>query len=179
MSLAATTILLGAVLCALYLPLAAAPARARAWLVRFPRSRWPGRILTAADLIWAAWLLQQMPLGRFDRYKPLLYLLTPLTYGLIIALMDELLSPRALGGLLVLVPAALLRLARWHPSPWRLVVVVLAYAMAVKGILLILAPYRFRLWSERLLSTDRACRAWGGLGLAVGLLLLVLGAAVY
>ena len=179
LSLSTVSLIFGAALLVLYLPLILAPERVRKILAWFPRSRWPGRILTAVDLIWAAWLLQQMPLGRFDQYKPLLYVLTPVTFVLIVVFMDDLLSARALGGLLVLIPAPLLIVARWHESPFRLVIVFLAYGMAVKGILLILGPYRLRKWSARLLDSDPKCRLWGGIGLAVGGLLVVLGVGVF
>ena len=47
------------------------PARVRAGLQAFPRSKWPGWALTAAGLFWVAWVVQHAALGRFESLKPL------------------------------------------------------------------------------------------------------------
>ena len=111
--------------------------------------------------------------------EPLLYVLTPLSIVLVGFFVDDLLAPRALGGLLLLLAAPLLDAARWHASPLRLVVVVAAYILVVKGVVLVVCPYQFRKKVERFLTGDHACRLWGSAGCVVGAVLLTLALTVY
>ncbi|MFU8780264.1 MAG: hypothetical protein ACNA71_04475 [Kiritimatiellia bacterium] len=155
------------------------PAAFRCWLQRFPRDVWSGRILAALAILWAAFLLYDMSLGRFDAYKPLVWPLAIILTGFVWVYMDELLAPRALGALLLLYPAPVLAAARWHDSSWRVVMSFLAYVCVVKGMALLLSPYWFRMGVERFLATDKRCRLWGGVALAGGLFLLLLAVVVY
>lgn len=155
------------------------PSRMREWLTAFPRDRTAGWILTAIDLAWVGWLLTQTPLGRFENLRGVFYLLVPVSFCLVVKFVDELLAPRAMGGLMLLFPAPVLALARWHPSAWRYVVIVLMYLAVVKGIVLMLSPYRFRLVTERFMNTDPACRLWGTVGCITGLVVLGLGLLVF
>jgi len=157
----------------------ASPAAARKWLQSFPRSRKTAWMLTAIDLVWAGRLLYEAPLGRFDVVKPFIFVLTPIAVVLVSVFVDELLAPRALGGLFLLLAAPMLDVARWHVSPLRLVVTVLAYGMVVKGMVLIVCPYQFRKWVERLLSTDGQCRFWSAVGCTLGIVVVVLSLTVY
>ncbi len=177
--LAKIAILMGAILAPLYACMIVAPGLAMKGVRLFPRSRVMGAILSLIAFGWAGWLLHQTPLGRFETYRQAIYLLLPALCILVNIFNSELLAPRALGGIMILVPAPLLAAARWHPSPWRYVILVTAYALVVKGIALILSPYLFRRGGERLVKSDGLCRAWGGLGMAVALLLIVLGITVY
>ncbi len=149
------------------------------WVKAFPRSVWPGRALVAVDMIWVAWLLIDMHFGSFEYLEKWIYPACPVAIILICVFVDELLAPRALGGLLLLLPAPILVAARWHPSAWRYVMIVLAYAVSIKGILLVLAPYRFRKWMEwfvkRPSSAKHACYAV----LVLGLFLVGLAFTVY
>jgi len=154
------------------------PAAARRAFAAFPRSRIAGIVLATVDLGWSAWWVLHMPLGSFERYKPLVYFAAPVVWFAVVFLMDELLASRALGGLFLLLPAPMLSAARWHPSPWRLVVVVLAYLMVIKGMALTLSPWLFRKSAEIWLSTDRRCRLVGAAGLVLAALLVAL-CAVY
>jgi hypothetical protein len=158
---------------------ALAPAQARACIRAFPRNRWAGWVLLAVDLVWSGWLVVKTPLGRFEGLKPLVYVLVPVAFFLIASFMDELLAARALGGLLVLVPAPVLDAARWHGSIWRLVVVVLAYVLAVKGIVLLLSPYQFRRAAALCVRSGAACRGCGVAWALVGAALFVLGLTLY
>ncbi len=158
--------------------IAAAPAVRRV-LQRFPRHRLSAWVLTVVVLGWSGTLLYHGPLGFLEPYRDWLFFLIPLAIVLVGVFVDELLAVRALGGLLLLLPTPLLAAARWHPSPWRYVVIALAYMLVLKGATLVAAPYLFRLAVERWLGTDAACRRWGGVALAAGIGLLVLGAFVY
>ena len=177
--LAKYAILMGVILAPLYAAMILAPQWALLGIKRFPRSRIMGAVLSVIGFAWAGWLLHQTPMGRFEQYRNILYALFPLVCILVNILNSELLAPRALGGILMLVPAPLLAAARWHPSPWRYLVIVVAYILILKGIALILSPYVFRRSAERMLKSEALCRAWGGLGMSVVILLIVLGITVY
>lgn len=156
-----------------------APGRMRRLALDFPRSRWPAWLLTAVDLCWAGWVVYHAELGRFNGLKPSLFLLTPLAIGLVAFFMDELLAPRALGGLLLLLANPILNAARWHPSPWHFVLTALAYVWVAAGIVLVLSPFRFRQVADFATRTPLRCRVGGLARLAFGALLLVLGLSVF
>ncbi len=145
-----------------------APAVVREGLRLFPRNVWMGRVLAAVTLAWSAVLVNEMPLGWFDAYKFWLWIGGPLIYLLVIFYLDELLAARALGGLWLLVAAPILETARFHPSLWRLALVVLAYGWVILGMALVLAPYRFRKWSTVLCATDGRCQCLAAFYLAMG-----------
>lgn len=179
MDLAGLSLLTGIIVGLIHLPLLFAPSTAKRFLTGFPRNRLFAWILTAVVLVWAAWLLDGTPLGRFDVLKDYLVFVTPAAFFLIVIFVEELLAARSLGGLLVLVPAPLLDAARWHESQLRLVIVVFAYILAVEGIVLLLSPYRFRRAALSITMNDGVCRTAGAVGICVGLLLVVLGTTVY
>ncbi|HBA84624.1 MAG TPA: hypothetical protein DCZ95_11060 [Verrucomicrobia bacterium] len=161
------------------LPAIFAPGKFLQTAKAFPRSKIPAWTLTALDLFWVAWIVLHASLGRFEFVKPALYVAAPLAFLLIAVFMDELLAPRALGGLLLLAANPVLAAARWHPSTWRLAMTVMAYAWVVVGIALVLSPYRFRQAVEWVNPTVERCRAWGMVRCLVGAAVLFLGLVVY
>ena len=171
--------ILGAVFAAIAVPCITVPAASRKITLTLPRNRMVAIILTAIDLSWAVWLLWHTPMGFLDKFKPLMAMLSPVLFFLIVWLMNELLAARALGGLFVLLPAPILAVARWHDSSLRLVIVVLAYVVAIAGMALVLSPYLFRKWHEFLFRNNAACRIWGCVILIFGGLLLFLGLFIY
>ena len=76
-------------------------------------------ILTALDVAWVAWIVFHASLGWFDPLKPALYILAPMSFLAMVFFMDELLAPRALGGLLLLLANPVLNSARWLETEWR------------------------------------------------------------
>ena len=157
-----------------------APARIRAGAAAFPRSVWPGRVLATIDLIWAAYNLTLMHLGMFDAFKVHLYWLTPVAIVLCIVYLDELLSPRSLGGFLLLAAGPVLAIARWHPSDWRLVITGIAYLWILLGLVFLLSPWWFRRISVWLTGRgDHAVRITGAIKAVVGLGLIALALLVY
>ncbi len=120
----------------------------RGWTIemakRFPRSAYAGAILSALAFLWAAAIVYQAPLDFIARFK------LPITVLLVVSIpvswfwMTDLLSIRALGGLLVLLPAPVLVVTRFLDSGWRLVLVVLMYLYAIVGMDFVMAPYHGR-----------------------------------
>ncbi|MDK2857312.1 MAG: hypothetical protein PWQ29_881 [Verrucomicrobiota bacterium] len=156
-----------------------APARVQRGLTAFPRSVWPGRILAAVDLVWAAYGLTLLHLGMMDAWKVHLYWLTPVAIFLCIKYLDELLSPRALGGFLLLAAGPVLDAARWNPSGWRLIVTVIAYLWIGFGLLLLLSPWWFRRIVLLATKNRSALRVGGAVKLFAGIGLLLLALLVY
>jgi len=178
-TLAIQTLLLAGITMPFYAMFFISPSVTREGLRRFPRNRWSGWLLAIAAVAWAAWLLHGLPLGRFESLKTWLVPAAVVFAGLVCYYMEELLAPRAFGALLLLYPAPLLDAARLHDSGWSVVMSVVAYAMAIKGMALLLSPYLFRHVSERILNTDRTCRLAGAGGLVFDALLLLLATTVY
>ncbi len=163
----------------LYTPFVFFPEQALRALRGFHRNVWAGRVLAAVALIWSGWLFYATPLPWFEPFKMWLIPMGLAVYVLVVWLMRELLAPRALGGVLLLAPAPLLSAAFMQPSAWRLVVVVLAYVMAVKGLILVLNPYVFRKAVARWATGPRVCRIMGLVGMALGLFVVFLGFTAY
>lgn len=166
-------LLLGALGLAGGLCLVGFPQATKATLLAFPRSRWPGRVLTAICVFWAAWVIQHAALGRFSGVKPFIPYLAIAIVGLVVWLLDELLAPRALGGLLLLVANPILTAVRWADSVWRFVPAVIAYIWVVAGCAFILHPWVFRRGVEALVVNSRRFRmaGWGQVVVGMGLLL--------
>jgi hypothetical protein len=158
----------------------AAPGATRLALLAFPRNRWAAWVLTALDLAWFGWLLYHEPLWPFfDPIRPWLVVIVPGVIVLVGIFMDELLAARALGGLLLLIGGPILDAARWHPSAWRYVLIVLAYVWIVAGTVFVLSPFRVRRFFDFVTRSATRCRIGGAIRLAFGLLLLWLGWKIF
>jgi hypothetical protein len=177
--LAQVSMAIGAAAAACAVPLLVAPQVARRGLLAFPRHAWTGRVLTAAGVSWTVLLLRAMTLGFLDPYKAWLYVAAPVAFLLIIIFMDELLAPRALGGLLLLAGSPVLAAAQWHAAPLKYVVVVSVYIWVIAGIVLVLSPYRFRTTLGFWIRNDSRCRLLGAMGTAYGALLVLLGLKLF
>lgn len=170
--------LLGLICVAMGGAIVASPAPLARFYNALPRSVTAGRILSTIAWAWAGyalWTMQLDVLVPFKKFLPVAVLVCiPLSWFW----MDNLLSCRAFGGILVLFPYELLHAARVHPSPWRLVLVTLAYLCILKGMILILYPWKMRqaiVWCTQRPSLFRLA---GALDVLLGLFLVGLGAAV-
>lgn len=138
----------------------------------FPRSVWPGRILAVLGLAWAAAWLMAMPLGPLMVIRKYMAILLPVAILAVWFLCDELLSCRAVGGLLVLVPTVLLSSAQWHTSALRYIPLIEAYLFAVAGMFVIAKPYLLRDALFFCAATPAKTRLGGALLALLGALLL-------
>ena len=177
--LAKISLITGIVFLLIHLPCLISPKLSSQFLFSFSRNKPLGWILTAISIVWAAYLLNQVPLGKFDVVKDYLMILTPVAIGLIIFFMDELLAARALGGLFILIPAPMLVAARTSDSALRLIIVVVAYSIVIAGIIFILNPYKLRKLFIKILASEESTRIVGVDGAIVGLALIVLSFTVY
>ena len=178
MSLSSWCYLLGLICVLLGASIALAPAPLSRFYNALPRSLPAGRILSAIAWAWAGYALWAMQLDflvPFKKFLPVAVLVCiPLTWFWL----DNLLTCRAIGGILVLFPYELLHTARVHPSPWRLVIVTLAYLCIVKGMVLILYPWKMRQATVWLTQRPALFRLGGALNALLGLFLIGLGATV-
>lgn len=176
----ATMAVAGGALCATAgVALLAAGETVRRALAGFPRNKPAGWILTAVSLAWVAWIVYHARLGGFEYVKPWLFVAGPASFVLIVWLLEELLAARALGGLLLLAMNPVIVAARLHPSPWRVVMPAIAYAIIVAGMAWVLGPYRFRRWLTPLTASGAPAKATALVLLVLGGSLLVLGLKVY
>ena len=179
-ALAPLAALLGAALLALAAPGLLVPERAAAPFRRFARSVWPGRVLAAVCLAWSLLWVAAMPLGSLlDPLFPYLQFLLPVAVVAVCVFLPELLSCRAAGALMVLLPAPVLSAAQWHPSPWRLLAVAAAYAMAVAGMFVVAKPWLLRDAVAWTTSSPRRFRAVSAVFALAALALLAAAATVY
>jgi hypothetical protein len=139
-----TGLLVGAALIIVHLIAIIHAREVRAWLKAFPRSKITGIVLLAVVAVWAFWLAATMDLGEFTGYRTLLMILVPVAYSLCIAYVDEFLSVRALGILLLLLAEPLLEAAFLRPEISRLLLVILAYAWVIFGMFWVGMPYLMR-----------------------------------
>lgn len=157
---------------------ALAPAPYTRFWRTFTRNKAAGIALSTIAWVWAGFALMTMGLDflePFKRWIPAVILVCiPLTW----LWLDNLLPCRALAGILMLFPCELLHAARVHPSPWRLVVVSLAYICIVKGMILMLYPWKLRQALDWLDARPALLRLCGALNGALGLILILLGALI-
>ena len=152
----------------------------RVWLDRFPRSAWPGRLLTAIGLPWAAYFqLVTPPVAGNDLLVKIVMGLVPVAFILIMIFLKELLSVRALGGILLLAAAPLLKEARLHDSSFSVAITLITYVFIVIGIIWVLSPFRFRHWVQPLIDSQDSLQKAVLVSSALGLAYLGLGAFIY
>lgn len=151
----------------------------RGWLRAFPRSKAAGIALLTAVAVWAFWLVATMDLGEFTHYRRLLMLLVPVAWFLSWKYVDEFLSVRALGILMLLIAEPVLEAAFLRPEASRLLLVTLAYAWVVLGMFWIGIPYLMRDQVTWLLKSDWRWRACSFGGLAYGAVVLACALMFY
>ena len=120
------------------------PARTQAWLERFPRSLFWGRLLIAVAALWSFWLAWNMDLGEFSGARRMLQIVIPALAVLTALYVQEFLAVRALGILFLLAGEPILSAAFFKPQETRLFLVVLAYAWIIIGMFWVGKPYLLR-----------------------------------
>jgi len=177
--LALTSTILGCAAIAGRLPGVIAPDKFSAHLRQFPRSVLWGRILMGVCALWAGIVMFNAAVDDFAWAKPLVVIGVPIAYALVIQFADQFLAIRGVAALLLLVAKVTLNAADLSDLPSRLVVTVLAYVMVCAAVWMAAAPHQVRDWIGFITATAARCRATCLLGVAVGVLLVVLGLCVY
>lgn len=145
---------------------------------KFSRDVWTGRILSMIAWIWAAIAVLRMGLDFLAPFQTVIVFLGIVCIPLTWFWLENLLPCRAFGGLLTLIPYELLHVARIHPSPWRLALVILAYVMIVWGMILILYPWKMRELLDWIISGGRKLRIYALSQILLGVFFLISGCTV-
>jgi len=179
LSLSHWSLLLGAILIVKGLFLLTARSQGTQLARGFARHVWTGRLLATCAWAWAGWALYTMPLELLTPIRQWIPLLIVIAIPLSWYWMADLLSCRATGGLLVLIPCPLLLAVREEPSPLRLAVVIFAYLAIVIGMTLILYPYYLRRWLDWVTARPVRMKIAGAAAMALGAFLAALGLLVF
>lgn len=120
----------------------------------FPRSRFSGYLLSTLAWVWVGVELYLRPVDLLAFVSPkaslgVALILIPISW----VLLSNLLSVRALGGLLMLWPMPVILAVRSDPSLWRLVPVIVGYVHLVLGMVFVFHP-----WTLRVLCQGGALR---------------------
>jgi hypothetical protein len=178
-SLRMTAIVLGVIYIAGHLPAALAPGAFTAWSRKLSRNYPLGVVLMLLATLWFVVLTGVMDLGEISNVRVHLMVVWTVAGVLMVIFVPGLLALRGLGCLLLLAAALMLDAAFLATTPWRFVVTLLAYAWVVLGMILVYSPHIGRRWLDWATESDRRLRAFSWPGVALGLILLVLGIFVY
>lgn len=145
---------------------------AKQWLHWFPRSRAMAVVLLGAASIWSFILVATIDLGEFTPYRRALMIIVPVAFFLSLRFMDEFLSVRALGILMLLAAEPVLESAFLQEPQGRLLLVALAYVWVVLGLFWVGMPYLLRDQIQWLLRGRLRYHGLAVAGLLYGVVLL-------
>lgn len=177
--LAITSLVLGAAIVVARLPGVVAPAEYGAWLRRFPRSVWWGRVLMGIATLWAWIVVYHAATEEWAWTRPLIVVGFPVGYWLVIRFAEQFLAVRGAAALSMLLAKIVLDGADTSELPARLVVTVLTYLWVIVAIWFSIAPHHARDLIAFSTATQRRLRWISGLGVVVGVGLMALGLFVY
>jgi hypothetical protein len=158
------------------------PAEVQGFLKKFPRNQLLGQLLLGFGLAWF-WLLVApdgmgqlsalaMDLGEFNKAKPLLRLLVPVSLVLVAISVRDFLAVRALGLVGLMVASPLLEAAFLKDPGSRLLVPIYAYALLTASMFWVGMPYLFRDAVTWATATSQRWTALGMAGLGYGVITL-------
>ena len=173
LSLWYAVILTGLLLLALGGAALAQPAAAQRWLRAFPRSRGWGTALLLAAAAWSWLLIKNIDLGEFSNWRDRLLILIPVAAFLTWKFVDELLSARALGMLVLLAAEPLLEAAFLRPEASRLWLVSFVYLAILAAMFWIGMPYVLRDQIGWITKSESRWRAAAFAGIGYGAVLLI------
>lgn len=157
----------------------AKPAQAGANLRKFPRSEAWGYLLMSIGAGWFLYRLNQEAIAEFAAYKS--YMLIGFG-GVAVAacfFVQDFLAVRGLSITLLMLSAFILSKTRFVDTPWRLVLVLMAYAWIVMSMWWMISPWRLRDLIAWATATPDRLRRIAIARLAFALLVIVLGVTAY
>jgi hypothetical protein len=148
------------------------------FLKQFPRNKVIGQVLLAVGLMWF-WLLVAPPgkgllsslamdLGEFNRAKPILRLLVPISIVLVAISVKDFLAVRALGVCGLMVAAPLLGAAYLEDPASRLLIPIYAYTLIGLSLFWVGMPYLFRDGANWAMASQGRWKALCAAGLGYG-----------
>ena len=178
-SLKLTAIVLGLLYLAVHLPGALAPGRFGVLARSLPRNYPLGVALMLLATLWFVVLTGLMDLGEISNVRIQLMIVWAVSGVLVTIFVPGFLSMRGLGCLLLMAAALLLDAAFLALTPWRYVVTLLAYAWVIWGMVLVYSPHLGRDFISWVTASETRFRWFCWPGVALGVLLIVLGIFVY
>lgn len=157
----------------------AEPTKAATALRAFPRHYPIGIALTCVATFWFLWLLNHMDLMEYSVHRTKFLIGFSLLAASTVWFLRDFLSVRALGVILLLGAKVLLDAAFLRDIPSKFLVTIVAYGMAIKGIVLVAWPYLMRDAIEWLHAHPRRPRIGYTSGMIVGLALVLCGIFLY
>ena len=179
MKLSTLSVLLGLGVAAPQLYALLRPAAFATAVRRFPRSLAWGYALMGLGTVWFLFYLRLESVSDFAPYKPLMNVGFVLLGVLTCTFVKDFLAVRGLAVVLLLLAKLMVDAARWADSPWRLVIVVWAYALAIAGMWFTVSPWRMRDLLQWATASERRIRLGSYGRLAFGLLVIILGLTVF
>jgi hypothetical protein len=164
----------GVLLIALHAIALLKPAAVQAWLKALPRAKTPGFLMLTVAAIWFFVLVWVMDLGEFSNWRARVLIATPIAWYLAWRYVDEFLSARALGMLVLLAAEPFLEAAFLRPEMSRLFLVSLVYVWIGFALFWVGMPYTLRDQIAWITRSEKRWRAAALAGIAYGALLLVL-----
>jgi hypothetical protein len=143
------------------------------------RSLAVGRALTVIAGAWAIGLVSTMDLGEFSHMRNTFIAILGVGTILTILFVDDFLFVRALGMILLLAACILLDAAFPEETPYRLIVVILAYFWIIAGMVFVASPYLLREILRVGFKHSLPSRVFNSLGLLIGIILAVLAFTAY
>lgn len=166
-------ILLGVWLIASHAIALTKPDLVKPWLKGFPRNEKIGTVLVIIAFAWTFVVWSCMDLGEFFKIeKPVQMILVAGCVGVIVYV-KEFLAVRSLGFLMILAAAPILDSAFLKEPQTRLLIVALAYVIALKGMFWVGMPYLMRDQINWVLAKDKRYQIGAIAGAVYGLVVLV------
>lgn len=151
----------------------AKPDLVKPWLKRFPRNDKLGTILVIIAFAWSFIIWSCMDLGEFFKIeKPVQMILVAGCVGVIVYV-KEFIAVRSLGFLMILAAAPILDSAFLKEPQTRLLIVAIAYAIALKGMFWVGMPYLMRDQINWVLAKDNRYKIGAIAGAVYGLVVLI------
>lgn len=145
----------------------------------FPRSLPIGWLFMGISTIWFLYNFKNENIADFESVKSYM-LMGFLIIGLgAMIYVRDFLAVRGLAVFVMLLAHTMVESARWAETPWRLVIIVLAYTYVLCGIVWTIQPYRLRDWFLWASASPKRFQSLVFGRLAFGVLLIVLGLTAY
>lgn len=144
------------------------PEKVQAWLVKFPRNEKLGIVLVVIGFVWTLFVWTNMDLGEFFKAERIVQLLLVAGCIGVIVYVKEFIAVRALGFLMILAAAPLLEAAFLKDPTSRLLLVLFAYVIALKGMFWVGMPYLMRDQIKWVVAKTSRYRIGAIAGLAYG-----------
>jgi hypothetical protein len=146
---------------------------------KFSRSTVPGYILVLLGTVWFVYNVKVEPIADFESLKPTLFtLFAAVGIGTCIFVQDFI-AVRGFAVVLLLLAKLMVDTARWHPSEWRLVIVVWAYVLVFLGMWFTISPWRMRDLLNWATADEKRVRVGSAVRLAFGVFVFVLGMTAF